>query len=62
MSEWFCPHCGMSIYDDEAILCHNCGNSLEKRSGGLMGFMRSPWVMGIVIAVIVLSFVLISVF
>jgi predicted nucleic acid-binding Zn ribbon protein len=30
MSEYLCPHCKNPIYDDEAILCLFCGESLNR--------------------------------
>jgi predicted nucleic acid-binding Zn ribbon protein len=40
MSDYKCPHCGMNIYDDEALLCHFCGNSLERAGKGFIGRIR----------------------
>lgn len=40
MPEYICPHCGMAIYDEDALLCHNCGESLERSGSGLLGRMR----------------------
>lgn len=40
MDEYLCPHCGMNIYDDEALLCHFCGESLGRPSKGMLGRMR----------------------
>jgi hypothetical protein len=41
MSEVICPHCKNPIYDADALLCHFCGNSLNRASsGGLIGRMR----------------------
>lgn len=41
VSERVCPHCRNPIYDDEALLCHFCGNSVGAGSSGAMGFMRA---------------------
>ena len=30
MSEYICPHCKKPIYDDEALLCLYCGESLNR--------------------------------
>ena len=35
MTENICPHCGKSIYDDEAVFCLFCGEGLEQDSGFL---------------------------
>ncbi len=41
MSEVICPHCKNNIYDEDALLCHFCGNSLSRASsGGVFGVMR----------------------
>jgi hypothetical protein len=59
MSERACPQCKNPIYDEEALLCHFCGGSLH-RSAGVMGKMKnsSKWVIGIIVAVVVASFLL----
>ncbi|MBF0122690.1 MAG: hypothetical protein HQL21_04695 [Candidatus Omnitrophica bacterium] len=63
MSEMSCPHCKNPIYDENALLCHFCGNSLSRTSGGVLGAMRGAgmkWVLITVAGMIVLSFILIS--
>ena len=41
MSEIVCPHCKNMIYDEDALLCHFCGNSLRRAThGGLLGKLR----------------------
>ena len=40
MREILCPHCQNPTYDDEALLCHYCGNSLARTSSGAVGRMR----------------------
>jgi len=40
MPDITCPHCGNSIYDEEALLCLYCGNSL-KRKIGFIGRMKN---------------------
>ncbi len=37
MSERICPHCKNPITDEDALLCHFCGESLGRRSSGVMG-------------------------
>lgn len=63
MSEKICPHCHMSIYDDEALLCHCCGESLRRASKGLLGKMRydTPKVLW-VLAIGLLAFMFFVVF
>lgn len=54
MSEIICPHCKNPVYDEEALLCHFCGESLNRHSSGLLGAMRGAgmkWVL-ITLAVI----------
>ena len=55
-----CPHCGNPIYDEEALLCLYCGNSL-KRKIGFMGKIKhiSPqMVLIFVIGLIIFSFIM----
>lgn len=40
MSGTICPHCKNTVYDEDALLCHFCGNSLARTSGGALGHMR----------------------
>jgi len=35
-----CPHCKNPIEDEEALLCHFCGESLQKASSGALGKLR----------------------
>jgi len=39
MGEYNCPHCKNPIYDDDALLCLYCGESL-KRSAGFLGKIK----------------------
>ena len=41
MAEHICPHCKNPTYDDEALLCHFCGESLGRYSSGGIGAMRA---------------------
>ncbi|MBN2097219.1 MAG: hypothetical protein JW714_01940 [Candidatus Omnitrophica bacterium] len=41
MSEYICPNCKNIIYDEEALLCLYCGESL-KRSVGLLSKLKYP--------------------
>ena len=34
MEGYICPHCGNLIFDEEALLCHFCGESLRRAAGG----------------------------
>jgi len=59
-----CPHCHNPIYDDEALLCHFCGESLSRPSRGALGKIRYQWqgMLWVVVALILLSFVFLMVF
>jgi len=60
MSEYICPHCKKPIYDDEALLCLYCKESL-KRSIGFMGKIKytKPKILIIIaVAAVLLSFIL----
>ncbi len=35
MGEYICPYCKNPIYDDDALLCLYCGESLGRKSGFL---------------------------
>ena len=63
MSEYKCPHCAMPIYDDEALLCHFCGESLGRRSSGVMGKLsgaKAKLIFVLIVLVIIASFVITS--
>ncbi len=58
MIEIICPHCKNPTYDEDALLCHFCGNSLQRAStGGVLGRMRgagTKWIwisVGVVLVV-----------
>lgn len=62
--EYICPHCKNSIYDDDALLCLYCGESLH-RGVGFLGKIKYPNPKIIIIAVVflvVLAFVLLIAF
>ena len=64
MSEYICPHCKKPIYDDDALLCLYCGESLH-RGVGLLGGMKYPRPKMIIIAavsLVILAFILLVVF
>jgi hypothetical protein len=37
---YICPHCKNPIYDEDALLCHFCGESLSRASKGFIGKIR----------------------
>ncbi|MCB9747237.1 MAG: hypothetical protein H6755_02390 [Candidatus Omnitrophica bacterium] len=40
MQEVVCPHCKKTIYDEDALLCHFCGESLSRAGNGFISRMR----------------------
>jgi hypothetical protein len=64
MAEYICPHCQNPITDDEALLCHFCGESLGRPGQGFLGRMKyapAKNVTMIVVGFVVLVFFLIVV-
>lgn len=64
MSEYICPHCKRPIYDEDALLCLYCGESL-KRSAGFLGNLKYTRPRAIIIALVCLlvaAFILLIVF
>jgi len=64
MEEYTCPHCQNSIYDDEALLCHFCGESLRRAGKGFLSNIkyshkRGGWVF--IIFFIIFIFILLMV-
>ena len=58
--EYICPHCKQPIYDEEALRCLYCGESL-KRGFGFLGKIKYPTPRIIIIAAVILvtlSFIL----
>ena len=63
MAEYICPNCGKPVYDDEALLCHFCGESLARAGQGLLGRIKyAPWqkvpVALVLVIIVVILFVL----
>ncbi len=61
MAEQICPHCKQSTYDDEALLCHFCGESLGRTSRGALGKMTgasAKWLFAAVAVILIISFLL----
>ncbi len=40
MADYICPNCKMVTYDEEALLCHFCGESLQKSGQGFLGRIK----------------------
>ena len=63
MSEYICPHCNKPIYDQEALLCLYCGESLS-RSTGFMGkikYAKPKIIIIVLVYLVLLSFVLLMI-
>jgi hypothetical protein len=60
MPEITCPHCGNPIYDEEALLCLYCGNSLRRKIGfiGKMKHSLPAIALVLVIGLIIFSFLM----
>lgn len=59
MDEYICPRCQKPINDDEALLCHFCGESLQRSGTGLLGKLRgvsAKWILVLISAIVILSF------
>ena len=61
MPEHICPHCRQPIHDDDALLCHFCGESLNRPGSGITGWMRGAsglkkWVLVWIVVVMILGF------
>ena len=60
MAEHICPNCGKPIYDDDALLCLYCGDSL-RRSTGFMGKLKyTPFkiIFVVIVLTVLIAFVL----
>ena len=61
MAEFTCPHCKQPIYDDEALLCHFCGESLKHVSNSGLGKVQgvgSKWFVIAIVFIVIASFVI----
>ncbi|PIQ89155.1 MAG: hypothetical protein COV72_04520 [Candidatus Omnitrophica bacterium CG11_big_fil_rev_8_21_14_0_20_42_13] len=61
MPEYICPNCHNPIYDDEALLCLYCGESL-RRGAGFMGkikYARLKIITAVLVIVILVIFLII---
>ena len=61
MIEYPCPHCKQLIYDEEALLCHFCGESLRRSSQGVMGKMTGgwgKWVFALIVLLVIVSLII----
>ncbi len=54
MTEIQCPYCKKPIYDEDALTCHFCGESLHRCSGGAFGAMNKAGMKWIIITLIIM--------
>ena len=59
MSEYNCPHCKNPIYDDEALRCLYCGESLDRPIGfmGRIKYVTPKTFLVIVVVLVLMSFI-----
>lgn len=55
MSEYICPHCKNPIYDDDALLCLYCGESLRRSTGFIGRLKYSHFKLVVVLVVLIIS-------
>jgi len=54
-----CPHCQQPINDEDALLCHFCGESLQRSLPGIWGSIISgpgKWVLALIAILVIVSF------
>ncbi len=63
MGEYICPHCKKPVYDDDALLCLYCGESLQRSCGFISSLKYSPKKIAIVslLLLVLLAFVLLMI-
>ena len=52
MAEFICPHCKKPVYDEDALLCLYCGESLQRPKY----FLKPNTVFIFVVIIVLLSF------
>ncbi|MCK5215456.1 MAG: hypothetical protein KAR05_08895 [Candidatus Omnitrophica bacterium] len=65
MADYICPQCGNSIYDEEALLCHFCGESLQRAGDGLLSkfkYKQSNLIIPLIALITVLALILLFIF
>jgi len=40
MNPYICPHCHNPVFDEDALLCHFCGQSLNRATNGFLSNLR----------------------
>jgi len=64
MEGYTCPNCKSPIYDEDALLCHFCGESLQRAGKGFISRIRysnRKVIWFFLVFVILLAFVLLFV-
>jgi len=65
MEEYICPHCKQPIYDNDALLCHFCGGSLQRANKGFISRIRyanHQVILFFVVFLVIISFLLLMIF
>lgn len=58
-----CPRCHNPVHDDEALLCHFCGDSLRRSDTGVMSRLKySRLLPGLVLFLLICAFLLYLIF
>jgi hypothetical protein len=52
MAEYICPHCKKPIYDEDALLCLYCGESLQRPKY----FLKPKTLFIFIVIIVLLSF------
>ncbi|TBR16324.1 zinc-ribbon domain-containing protein [bacterium] len=55
MAEYICPHCKNPIYDDDALLCLYCGESLGRKRGFLK-YTPIKVLFAVIVLLVIVSF------
>jgi predicted amidophosphoribosyltransferase len=63
MPEYICPYCKQPIYDDEALLCLYCGQSLNRAVGfmGKLKYLEPKIIIAIIVVLVLVSFMILMI-
>ncbi|MBU1087536.1 MAG: hypothetical protein KKD05_08480 [Candidatus Omnitrophica bacterium] len=61
MDEIKCPHCQQVIYDEDALNCLYCGESLN-RAIGVLSFIQSKAIIVFIGLIVLISFIFLILF
>ena len=61
---FYCPHCGRSLYDRDALRCLYCGERLDVKAGSLslLKWRKIRVFVVILVLLVIIAFVLLMVF